>query len=177
LARIPYPDPADEDVAPLMEQIRRDGKWGDRVPNVLQMVMHSPSAFRGWMEFFPAINRRSVLAARYRELTILRVAILNNSEYEFAAHIAPAKAAGLSDAEIELLRDTTVSEDLAPADRAVLMYTDEMTKTIKVSNSTFSLVRVHFNDREIVELTLTVGGYNLVSRFLEALQIDHDGQR
>jgi len=26
----------------------------------------------------------------------------------------------------------------------------------------------------VVELTATIGGYNLVSRFLEALQVDHE---
>jgi alkylhydroperoxidase family enzyme len=33
-------------------------------------------------------------------------------------------------------------------------------------------VRRHFSDRELVELTATVASYNMVSRFLEALQIE-----
>ena len=28
--------------------------------------------------------------------------------------------------------------------------------------------------RELVELTATIGAYNLVSRFLEAVQVDHE---
>jgi alkylhydroperoxidase family enzyme len=35
-------------------------------------------------------------------------------------------------------------------------------------------VRPYFDEREIVELSATIAAYNLVSRFLEALQIDHD---
>jgi alkylhydroperoxidase family enzyme len=35
-------------------------------------------------------------------------------------------------------------------------------------------VRQYFNEREMVELTATIGAYNMVSRFLEALQVDHD---
>jgi alkylhydroperoxidase family enzyme len=35
-------------------------------------------------------------------------------------------------------------------------------------------VRRHFGEPEIVALTATVGAYNLVSRFLEALQVDHE---
>jgi len=38
----------------------------------------------------------------------------------------------------------------------------------------FAELRRHFDDRELVELTATVGGYNLVSRFLEAMRIDHE---
>ena len=49
-----------------------------------------------------------------------------------------------------------------------------MTRSIRVPDEVFAAVRRQFDDREIVELTATVGAYNLVSRFLEALQIDHD---
>ncbi len=34
--------------------------------------------------------------------------------------------------------------------------------------------KAHFDEREMVELTATIAAYNLVSRFLEAMQIDHD---
>jgi alkylhydroperoxidase family enzyme len=49
-----------------------------------------------------------------------------------------------------------------------------MTTSIRVSQEIFSALRVYFSDREMVELTATVGAYNMVSRFLEALQLDHD---
>jgi alkylhydroperoxidase family enzyme len=54
----------------------------------------------------------------------------------------------------------------------VLAYTDAMTKEVHVPDNIFNPLRQHFNDREIVELTATIAAYNLVSRFLEALQID-----
>jgi alkylhydroperoxidase family enzyme len=38
-------------------------------------------------------------------------------------------------------------------------------------------VRRHFSDREVVELTATVAAYNMVSRFLEALQIEPESGR
>jgi hypothetical protein len=38
-------------------------------------------------------------------------------------------------------------------------------------------LRAHFNTREIVELTATIGGYNPVSRFLEALAVDPEQAR
>ena len=49
-----------------------------------------------------------------------------------------------------------------------------MTKHVRVPQALFEAVRKQFNERELVELTATIGGYNLVSRFLEAMQIDHD---
>jgi alkylhydroperoxidase family enzyme len=49
-----------------------------------------------------------------------------------------------------------------------------MTRKVQVPDDVFDRVRQHFDDRALIELTLTIGGYNLVSRFIEALQIDPD---
>jgi alkylhydroperoxidase family enzyme len=49
-----------------------------------------------------------------------------------------------------------------------------MTRDIRVADDVFARVRMYFSKREIVELTATIAAYNMVSRFLEALQIDHD---
>jgi len=35
-----------------------------------------------------------------------------------------------------------------------------------------AVLRAHLDERELVELTATVAAYNMVSRFLEALQIE-----
>jgi alkylhydroperoxidase family enzyme len=47
-----------------------------------------------------------------------------------------------------------------------------MTNNLQVEDSTFSAVRSQFDDQEMVELTATVAFYNLVSRFLVALEVD-----
>ena len=50
-----------------------------------------------------------------------------------------------------------------------------MTKEIHVSPEVFAAVKAVLTERLLVELTATVGAYNMVSRFLEALQIhSHD---
>jgi alkylhydroperoxidase family enzyme len=49
-----------------------------------------------------------------------------------------------------------------------------MTREIHVPDAIFAAVRAHFDERETVELTATIGGYNLVSRFLEAVQMPHE---
>jgi alkylhydroperoxidase family enzyme len=52
-----------------------------------------------------------------------------------------------------------------------------MTKNIHVSAEVFAGVKALMSERLIVELTATIGAYNMVSRFLEALQIhSHDAR-
>ena len=80
----------------------------------------------------------------------------------------------MTQAQIDALRQGEIHESLTAADRAVINYTDAMTKNIRVPDEVFAGVRQHFDDRALIELTLTIGGYNLVSRFVEALQIDLD---
>ena len=54
---------------------------------------------------------------------------------------------------------------------AVLAYTDQMTRQIKVDDELFQRLQRLFTPREIVEITATVAGYNCVSRFLVALDV------
>ena len=58
--------------------------------------------------------------------------------------------------------------------RAVLAYTEAMTRDIRVPEPSFQALRDFLSEREVVELTATIAGYNLVSRFLEAMAIDHE---
>lgn len=61
-------------------------------------------------------------------------------------------------------------------ERAVLAYTDAMTRQVQVPEAVFQAARAAMgSDKLIVELTATVAAYNMVSRFLEALQVhSHD---
>ena len=55
---------------------------------------------------------------------------------------------------------------------AVLLYADEMTRNVDVDNATFERLKtVGFSQQEIVEITATAASYNMVSRFLVALDI------
>ena len=172
MARIPYPDIAsDAAVAPLAQQITAER---GRMLNLYRMLLHSPPFARGWLNFFTAVRQQGSLDARYRELAILRIAVLNRADYEFAQHVPFAGKAGLSAAQIEAVKTDPASPLFDARDRAVLAYAATMTRDIEVPDPLFAEVRTLFAERDVVELTVTVAGYNLVSRFLVALQIDHD---
>ena len=61
--------------------------------------------------------------------------------------------------------------------QAVLAYTDAMTRQVQVPDAVFARVAALHTPQEVVEITATVAAYNMVSRFLEALQIhSHDAR-
>ncbi|HEY4658975.1 MAG TPA: carboxymuconolactone decarboxylase family protein, partial [Gemmatimonadaceae bacterium] len=146
---------------------------GGKLLNLYRMLLHSPPVAQGWLGLFTAIRQQCELPGRCRELAILRIAVLNGADYEFGAHVPFALAEGLTEAQVDALKAGREPEGLTEIDRAVLAYTDAMTRQVRVPDAVFDAVRKRFDERRVVELTATIAGYNLVSRFLEALQVDH----
>jgi alkylhydroperoxidase family enzyme len=137
------------------------------------MLLNSPPVAEGWLGYLTAIRQQSGLSPTLREMLILRVAVLNQADYEFEQHLPIALRAGCSEAQVAGLK----TGDFAPLDtgeRAAMAYCDEMTRDIRVRDATFAAVRQAFDDKDIVEITATVAAYNMVSRFLEAIRIDHE---
>lgn len=171
MARIPYADDKDPEVAALAAQIRKER---GKMHNLYRMLLNSPPVARGWLNLLTAVRQQCKLSGRYRELAILLVAIINGAEYERAGHVPHARKEGVTDAQIDALADWQNSKVFDEVERAVLAYTNAMTKEVHVSDAVFAAVTRHFDQREMTELTATIAAYNLVSRFLEALQIDHE---
>jgi len=53
-----------------------------------------------------------------------------------------------------------------------MAYADTMTRDIVVPDEVFDKVKAHFNDREIVELTVLIASYNMNARVMQALRLD-----
>lgn len=169
MARIPYIEEQDHpELVPLIARIKAErGKLID----LYKILLHSPAVMEGWLGLFTAIRQKTKLVGRYRELAILRVAILNGADYEYHAHLPFALKEGTSAEQIAALKAWQLSPLFDAAERAVLAYTDTMTRQVQVPDELFAEVQKHFDAQDLVELTATIAGYNLVSRFLEAMQV------
>ena len=175
MARLPYPDETTSaELEALANAVRAER--GGRLLNIHRMLLHSPPVCEGFLKFFTAVRQRCLLTGRYRELAILRVGLINGARYEYDVHVPFALSEGVSLEQLEALGDWEHATVFLAADRAVLAYADAMTREVRVADHVFDALRSHFNDREILELTATIAGYNLVSRFLEALEIDPETQ-
>jgi alkylhydroperoxidase family enzyme len=172
MANIPYANLNDPEIASLAERIKIER--GGKMLNLYKMLLHSPPVADGWRQLLTAVRQQSILPGRYRELAILRVAVLNQADYEFSQHVPFALADGYIQAQVDALKRADFRDAFDAIDLAVIDYTDAMTTAIRVPKDVFAAVKNVFNDREVMELTTTVAAYNMVSRFLEALQIDHD---
>lgn len=168
MARLPYADLNHPDVSPLVQQIVAER---GSVLHLYQMLLQSPPVAKGWLNHLTGIRQQTLLPGSLRELVIMRVALLNRAPYEADQHAPIALQEGVSQAQLDDLHDWRPSALFSEKERATLDYTDAMTRHVQVPDDIYQAVQAQFTPRELVELTATIATYNMVSRFLEALQI------
>jgi alkylhydroperoxidase family enzyme len=171
MARLDFVNQDSPDIdSELLRSIQ--ARRGGTLLNLDRQLLHSAPLARGWNSLMGAIRGQTLLEGALRELVILRVAVLNRAPYEFDQHAPVALTEGLSQGQVDAVRDWQGSALFDARSRAVLAYTDAMTLNVQVPQALFDALRTHLSQREVVELTATVAAYNMVSRFLEALQIE-----
>lgn len=141
------------------------------VLNIFRALSHSHTALRRFMKLGNYFLEEGRLDPKLRELAILRAGAGCRAPYEFGQHVSFGRAVGLTDDQIRAVAapDTAL---FAPHELAVLRYAGEMTDDATVSDATFAAVAEFLDPEEIVELTLVTGYYNMVSRSLNALDVD-----
>lgn len=135
--------------------------------NINKMMAHAENSVRHFMRLGSSLLSQAKLDARLRELSILRVAALCGSHYEWYQHEKMAREAGVPEEKIAGAKAGPDSGCFDGLERLVLKYTDEVTLRVKSADETFYALAEHLDHRELVELTLTIGFYNMVARFLE----------
>ncbi len=144
-----------------------------RISLLYQVLLNSLPIAQGWEAMLTAIRNRTDIDAAIREMVILRVAVLNRAEFEFDAHVPHAQKAGLSDEKIHGLRQGVPGSGYTSLELLVIELTDRMTRDVVVPEALMEKVRAKFGVTGTVELVATVAAYNMVSRFLVALNISH----
>jgi alkylhydroperoxidase family enzyme len=175
MARIPYADPTAPAAAPLVARIVRER---GSLLHLYQMLLHSPPLAEGWLHFMTQVRQKLELGGDLRELVIMRIAHLNGAPYEAEQHAPIALREGLSPAQLDALADWERQPAVfTPLQRDVLALADGMTRDVHVADAVVQAVRAALGERGLVELVATIASYNMVSRFLEALQIHGDDPR
>ncbi len=144
-----------------------------RISLLYQVLLNSGPIASGWERLLTAVRNETGVPADLRELIILRVAVLNGAAFEFDAHVPHAQKAGVSARKIQAVREQALSDVFAPLERLVLELADAMTRDIVVPSAVMEPLRDCFDAKSVVEIVATVAAYNMVSRLLVALHIEH----
>lgn len=170
IAYLPQHHAEPEDLVTAIRQRR-----GGELLNLDRMLLHSPAFARGWNGLLGAVRGELELDADLRELAICVVARLNGADYEFMHHAPLFLAAGGEAEQLALLHDIPAAVEnrlaFSTRERAVIALTYDMTRRVRVSEAHFAAIRALLPAQQVVELVGVVATYNMVSRFLVALDV------
>jgi len=167
MTRLPYfdPDTASPDVAEAYSALP--------ALNVFGMVAHAQTAFRPWLRFGSALLTELELDPVLRELSILEVARLSGSDYEWVQHRGIALGVGANEGQVDAVEQGE-EDRLGEPERTVVAFTREVVRDVRASDAALHAVREVLSPREVVELLLVVGHYMAVARLAETTGIEVD---
>jgi alkylhydroperoxidase family enzyme len=138
--------------------------------NIFLTLVRHPGLFRRWLPFGGKLLSGK-LPARDRELLILRTGWLCQAEYEWAQHRLIGRSVGLSEEEIERVRDGPDASGWEPFDVALLRAADELHAEARISDMTWDALTTRYDERQLIEVPMVVGHYHMVAFTLNALKV------
>jgi alkylhydroperoxidase family enzyme len=151
-----------------------EARRGGSLLNLDRALLWSEPLARGWNVYLRALRQEISLPPFVRELAICVVARLTGADYEFHHHAPELKKAGATDAQLVALDDPDVaatSKHFNELQRAVIRFAIDSTRNVKIPESTFDALKQRLSPTEVVELVAVTAAYNMVARFLVALEI------
>jgi len=170
MTRLPYPDPA------TLSAEKRDVLSGaaGRVLNVSRMAMHAPDAlWAAQRKLGRATVYEATLDERLRELLILRVAYLSDSDYELFHHLRIAENAGVTPEQREAMRTGDFSA-LTDEERALANFVTEIVRDVSPSDATLQAARDAFGLPLVFEMVILIGGYMTTARVAAVSGVELD---
>jgi alkylhydroperoxidase family enzyme len=147
---------------------------GGDPPNVFTTLARHRRLFRRWLWFAGALMPGGLLPRAETELLILRVAHNCGSEYEWGQHERLAVAAGLDSQEVERVRHGHGAAGWSRRQELLLRAADELHAERTISDSLWAELRPLYSDRELIELCMLVGHYEMLAMTLNALAVQPD---
>ena len=169
-------DSEDAEVRRVYDGVLR--QWG-RISNFSKVLAHQPAALEGWMLPNESIRLKNVKTdpdyVRIQQLVIIKTSALNQSAYCMSHNVPLGRKVGLSDEQIAAARGDRYMDSPALDDRqkAAIRWADRVTNMqARDDDHAFAMMKLHFTEKQIVELTVFCCMWNYSNRLCEALRVD-----
>lgn len=147
---------------------------GGDVANIFRTLANHEKLAKRWMVFANHILAKSTLSARDREILILRIGWLCQAEYEWGQHVVIGKRAGLTDDEIEAIKQGAEAGSWSEHEALLLQATDELHNDAFITDETWAGLARTYSEQQMMDVVFTVGQYNLVSMALNSFGVQLD---
>ncbi len=166
------PESLPDDLRTLYQRYATDhGRFGNQVA----ILAHVRPALRHLTAMLMELRGEGTVSRRHIELAVVAVSKLNACDYCVAHHAPALVVEGLSPAAVEHVLDYRDHPDLDAIDRLVVEYAIAVTESPRrISDRLFERLRRHFDEAQIVELTLRIALCGFFNRFNDAMQIEQE---
>jgi 4-carboxymuconolactone decarboxylase len=142
-----------------------------RLQGPFNAMLHHPRLGFALQEVSRRLRFDGVLSSRIRELVILVVAASERSDFEWAAHAAIASSVGISAEQIDQLAagDDVQLDDTVES--AAVNLARALVGTGDADDDTYEHARVALGDAGVVEVSTTVGIYQLLAQQMRLFRV------
>jgi len=139
-------------------------------PNLFFRVLaNRPEVLKAFVPFYGAVMGPGSVERRVKELVYLTCSYANRCAFCTAAHMAAGKKAGITEQEMQALQSGQ-DQGFSEAEMAAIRYVRELTSTARADTTRDALGR-HFNDEQVLEITLVAATANWTNRINNGLGI------
>jgi alkylhydroperoxidase family enzyme len=135
------------------------------VPDILKMSRASLLAM---------LQPGRIVEPHFRELAILRAAIVGDSRFEYSQHLKVARMVGISEDKLAAIKGWITSDQFDAAERAVMAAADEMVGRNLIEDATFANLKRHFSEAQIMEIVYVVALWRMHGMIVRALHLEYD---
>lgn len=160
-------DPAAED---LTETFQRIAERNGFISNLFQLVAHAPIGLKGFAELDHYCRHGTELSERQRQLAIL--VALRDVHYGWTHHAPLARAAGVTEEQLLLIREGRAPRDLEDTDKILCEYAFEITACRRLPPRVQETIVKTFTPRQIVDMALLTAFYMAAAAIIIALDVE-----
>jgi 4-carboxymuconolactone decarboxylase len=164
--------PTKQRVMPSAEALIKAREIGSPVNVIATMATHHDRLYRYWRKFHTTILLGFDTPRRERELIILRMGWLCQSEYEFGQHtLYGREKGGLTDEEIYNVTRPLATHQWHDHERLLLEMADELYANDGLSDGTWAELELRWTTKEIMEFVFTALAYRMTGGFLNTFGV------
>ena len=174
MARLPLLDRDDLAQGDRAVYDRLQASRGVPTGNIWRALANAPNLLDRILSLADELRHGVAIDKQYREIAVLMVGLMSGSRYEFDHHWNAAVKAGIPEKRSSISSPTSRRRPCSPQpERAVLRYAREASLG-EVTDATWQALRAHFDERQALEIVVTVAWYACVVRILVPLKIENE---
>jgi len=155
------------------DEEREEGRKNGSKMNLLNVLAHHPGMAVPYLEFGKALFQIRI-PLRLREIAVLRLSHLSNSEYEWFQHVSIGKFAGLTDDEIEAIRIGEPPAAWGELECLMMEAVDELEGENTLSDAMWDKLSQHLDRQQVMEFLFMISYYKMTAWILNAVGVPLD---